>query len=196
MPTPTLVLASTSRYRADLLNRLGVPFVQAGSEVDEAHRANEAPKDRSIRLAIEKAEALADRYQGSVLLGSDQVGSCGQRLLDKPGDATTAVAVLKSLRGQTLCFYTSICVHNTVTGDNAVHTDVTELKLRADLSDADIERYVEIDNPIDCAGSFKAETEHGKALFTSIATEDPTGIVGLPLIATAALLRASGYPVP
>jgi len=213
--TPTaLVLASTSRYRAELLGRLGLSFTSAAPQVDEAHRLNEPPAERAIRLAREKSVALAAQFPGAVLIGSDQVaaleGSIEDtmdgpmngsmkaspvQLFDKPGTESNAIETLMSVRGKTVNFHTALCLHHPASDTSIEHTDITAVDVRMDLDEETITRYVKADNPLDCAGAFKVEAL-GIALFTAVRSEDPTALMGLPLIATANGLRSFGYQVP
>lgn len=186
-----LILASTSPYRAELLQRLGLTFETAAPDVDETPLAGESPDTLALRLARAKAAAVAAAYPEAVVLGSDQVGQCAGRLLTKPGDKQRAVAELRALSGQPAVFYTAIAVQH----DDRCEADVvtTELRFR-DISEAEARVYVERDEPWDCAGSFKAEAL-GIALFEQIRADDPTALIGLPLIATVSLLGRFGIKV-
>jgi septum formation protein len=188
-----LLLASTSPYRRDLLARLRLPFEVAHPEVDEAPRAGETPVELVQRLARDKAEAVAARAGDAWVLGSDQVAALDGRPLGKPGHGDAAIAQLTALSGRTLPFHTAVALAR---GDGRVTTalDTTLVRMRA-LSRQEIERYVALESPHDCAGSFKCEAL-GIALFDAIETQDPTALVGLPLIATARLLREAGFTVP
>jgi septum formation protein len=189
---PPLLLASTSRYRRALLERLALPFEIADPGVDESARAHEPPPERAQRLARAKAEAIAARQPGAWVIGSDQVCAAGAQVLGKPGNAQRCAAQLAALSGGTASFFTACAL---VRGTRChEHLDVTRVTFRA-LSAADIARYVEKDQPYDCAGGFKAEGL-GIALFARLESEDPTGLIGLPLIWLAAALRTAGYRVP
>lgn len=190
---PPLILASTSRYRRELLARLGLPFECAAPGVDEMPLEGEVPGRRALRLARAKAAAVVARHPGAVVIGSDQVAAAGDAVLDKPGDPATARAQLARLAGGSAQFHTA-CVVTGPDGSEAEHVDVTEVRFRP-LSAAEIARYVEQDQPLDCAGSFKSEAL-GIALFERMSTEDPTALVGLPLIWLAGALRRAGYCVP
>ena len=190
-----LALASTSRYRADSLQRLNIPFSVAAPNVDERHVPAESPPDRAARLAKAKAQALTAEFPNTVLIGSDQVASCQGRVFDKPGNAEKAVQTLLSLRGESVDFHTAVCVYHSRTHEGIEHTDLTRVQVRADLTETDIIRYVQTDLPLDCAGAFKVETV-GISLFDAVHTEDPTALIGLPLIAVAKALRAFGFCVP
>lgn len=194
LPLP-LILASTSRYRADSLRRLNIAFDSAAPEVDESHQLAEPVSNRAARLAKAKAHALSDRFPNSILIGSDQVASCQGKVFDKPGSAARAIDTLTALRGNEINFHTALCVLHNASGQCIEHTDLTRVQVRAELSDAEIQRYVEIDQPLDCAGAFKVESL-GISLFDSIHTDDPSALIGLPLIALAKALREFGLSVP
>jgi septum formation protein len=189
-----LVLGSTSQYRRQLLERLGLPFTTAASHVDETPLPGESPIDLVHRLARSKAEAVAARHRNSLIIGSDQLAVCGRELLGKPGSGERAVAQLKSLSGQRVTFNTAVHIVNSDTGANEGHVDVTTVQFRQ-LTDAEIERYVARDRPYDCAGGFKVEAL-GVALFTRVESQDPTGLVGLPLIWLSGALRRHGFTLP
>lgn len=191
-PRPPLVLASTSRYRADLLQRLGLPFSQRSPEVDEAERIDEPPAGRALRLAIAKAEAVA--HEDAIVVGSDQVATCAGRILHKPGTAANARAQLQASSGRAVTFHTAVCVLDTCKHQCRTHVDVTTAHLR-NLDADSIRRYVDREHPLDCAGSFKCESL-GIALFERIDSSDPTALIGLPLIAVARLLRECGVELP
>jgi septum formation protein len=189
-----LVLASTSRYRRELLARLGLEFDVEAPGVDEAERADETPAERALRLATAKAEAVAQRDPRAVVIGSDQVASVGEVIFDKPGDAARARAQLARLAGKTVLFQTAVAVVCLEGGVRATHLDRTEVAFRA-LTAPEIERYVAREQPVDTAASFKSE-RLGVTLIERIDTGDPTALVGLPLIWVAARLRQLGYAVP
>ncbi|MDF4003151.1 Maf family nucleotide pyrophosphatase [Luteibacter sp. PPL552] len=194
MPTePTVILASTSPYRAGLLRRLVEQFEQAAPGSDEAHLAGEAPAARAARLAEAKARDVAGQRPGAVVIGSDQVADLDGTVLDKPGTVHAAHRQLAASAGREVVFHTAVCVID-ARGDAMTHVDETRVRFRA-LSEGDITRYVERERPLDCAGSFKCEGL-GIALFERIVNEDPTALVGLPLIATSRLLRAAGVTLP
>jgi septum formation protein len=189
-----LILASTSPYRRTLLERLRLPFRAVASQVDEAHRPGEAPAARSLRLAVAKAAAVAERHPEAAIIGSDQVAVCGERVLDKPGHVAAAIGQLRSLSGQVAHFHTAVAVQCLRRDALETFTDITEVRFRA-LSDAEIARYVELERPFDCAGSFRSEAL-GCTLFDSVRSEDPTGLIGLPMIRVAASLRRLGFALP
>lgn len=189
---PRLILASTSAYRRDLLGRLGQPFSCEAPGVDEAHRPGEAPLDLAVRLARLKAEAVAARHPGAIVVGSDQVAVLGDRVLGKPGTVERCVAQLEASSGREVEFLTAVHVVHGAAAES--HVDRTVVRFRT-LDRAEILRYVEADRPLDCAGGFKAESL-GIALFEAIESRDPTGLTGLPLAWLSGALRRAGIPVP
>lgn len=188
-----LILASTSPYRAELLARLRLPFEVLAPRVDETALADESPQALSRRLAAAKADAVAGLAPDAWVIGSDQVAECDGRALGKPGARTAAIAQLASMSGAEVVFHTAVCVAHAARGRHA-HEDVTMVRVRVLDADA-IARYVDAEQPFDCAGSFKSEGL-GIALFDAIESRDPTALIGLPLIATARLLRRAGFTVP
>lgn len=186
---PTVVLASTSPYRRALLQRILTGFSTAAPPVDESRLDGETPGDMAARLATAKARAVAAGHPDAVVIGSDQVAELDGRLLGKPGDAARARAQLAASSGRTVRFFTAVCV---IGADGMEHlaVDRTDVRFRT-LSDREIATYVEREQPLDCAGSFKSEGL-GIALFERIDSRDPTALVGLPLIALARLLRQAG----
>lgn len=199
MPDPSqsarpLILASTSRYRAALLDRFGLAFAAQDPSVEESRQKGETPRARALRLAELKADAVATRFPNAVVIGGDQVPATSTTILDKPGNAANCREQLKLLSGSTAEFYTACTVRSVDAGLKLSHVDTTAVKLRP-LNDAEIDRYIEREKPFDCAGGFKAEAL-GITLFERIDTEDPTAIVGMPLIWLAGALRAAGFQVP
>ena len=190
MPDRRLVLASTSRYRRELLARLRLPFDVASPEVDEEVLDGELPLALASRLALEKAEAVAAGDAEAVVIGSDQVADLDGLALGKPGDHARATAQLKAMRGRRVVFHTAVAVVCRASGFRAVETASVGVRFR-DFGDAEIERYLRLEQPYDCAGSAKAETL-GIALLASIDSDDPTALIGLPLIRTCELLRRAG----
>lgn len=193
MPETTIILASTSAYRAALLRRVLESFDQAAPGSDEAHVDGEAPAARAARLAEAKARAVAAQRPGCIVIGSDQVADLGGTVLDKPGTVHAAHRQLQASSGRQVVFHTAVCVVD-ARGDAHTHVDETRVTFRP-LSAEDIERYVERERPLDCAGSFKCEGL-GITLFERIENDDPTALVGLPLIATSRLLRQAGVALP
>ena len=188
-----LVLASTSPYRRDLLARLRLPFDSERPEVDEAPLPGEAPAILVPRLARAKAEAVAMRRPGDWVIGSDQVAELDGAPLGKPGDRDRAIAQLAAMSGRAVAFRTAVALAGP-DGRRLAALDTTTVRFR-DLSAGEIARYVDAEQPFDCAGSFKSEGL-GIALFAAIESRDPTALVGLPLIATAGLLREAGFALP
>lgn len=189
-PPPRLILGSTSRYRRELLARLRLPFDVEAPRVEETPRPGEAPAALAQRLALEKARAVASRHPKDVVIGSDQVADLAGEPLGKPGDHARAVAQLQRMSGQRVVFQTALAVVRQDTGFEAVDLAAVSVTFRT-LSDAEIETYLRLDQPYDCAGSARSESL-GVALLSKIDSDDPTALVGLPLIRTCALLRAAG----
>lgn len=187
---PPLILASTSRYRRELLERLRLPFEVMAPGVDEAARAGEKPADLAERLSREKARAVARRHAGAVVIGSDQVCEIGGEAIGKPGTHERAVQQLRRLSGQRAVFHTSVCVVRLEVGYERHEAAPVVVRFRA-LTDDEIEHYLRTEQPYDCAGSAKCETL-GITLLDAIESDDPTALVGLPLIRTARLLREAG----
>jgi septum formation protein len=185
-----LILASTSRYRRELLARLLLPFEVHPPDVDETPLPDESPSALAERLALEKAVAVARRFPEAVVIGSDQVADLSGEPLGKPGDHARATAQLRRMRGQTLVFQTAVAVVCRATGFSQCELAPVRVVFR-NLSDAAIERYLLAEQPYDCAGSAKSEGL-GIALLDTIDSDDPTALVGLPLIRTANMLRAAG----
>jgi len=194
MPTPRrIILASTSRYRKALLERLGLPFECADPQTDEAARPGEAWAVTAVRLAEAKARAVAVDYPDALIIGSDQVASCGGARLDKPGSHENAVRQLSAMSGKTVRFDTGVALLDSGSGKlgtNVVACDVTFRQ----LTPQQIERYLRLEQPYDCAGSAKVEGL-GITLIERMETEDPTSLIGLPLIALTQLLADAGAPV-
>ncbi|MBB1471508.1 MULTISPECIES: Maf family nucleotide pyrophosphatase [unclassified Luteimonas] len=192
MPAPAVVLASTSPYRRELLARLRLPFESVRPEVDETPRPGESPALLAMRLACAKAAAVAATHPDACVVGSDQVAELDGRPIGKAGGRDAAIAQLLGMASREVVFHTAVAV----AAGGAVHaeSDTTRVRLRA-LDIAAITRYVDAEQPWDCAGSFKCEG-YGITLFEAIDSTDPTALVGLPLIATARLLRAAGCILP
>ena len=185
-----LVLGSTSRYRRDLLQRLHIPFEVAAPDVDESPLPGEHPAELAARLALAKARAVALQFPGAVVIGSDQVADLKGLPLGKPGCHERAVAQLRQMRGQTVVFQTAVAVVCLDTGFEQGDLAAVRVRFR-DLDDAEIENYLRAEQPYDCAGSAKSEGL-GIALLDAIESDDPTALVGLPLIRTCKMLRAAG----
>jgi septum formation protein len=194
MPSPRrVVLASTSRYRRALLERLGMPFECADPQANEAPLDGESPPAMALRLAEAKARAVALRSPDALVIGSDQVASCDGVLLDKPGTHENAVRQLTAMSGRTASFDTAVVVIDTRSGKQGSRVVPCRVTFRS-LSPAQIETYLRQEQPYDCAGSAKAEGL-GIALIARIETGDPTSLIGLPLIALTELLADAGFSV-
>jgi septum formation protein len=191
---PVLILASGSPYRRDLLARLALPFEALAPQMNEDHLVGESPADRALRLALGKARSVASRRPGAIVVGSDQVAAIGDQVLDKPGDAPRARAQLAALSGRSARFYTACTLIGGADGVQFAHVDTTTVVFRS-LEPAEIERYVEYEQPYDCAGSFKVEA-FGICLIECIESQDPTALIGLPLIWLAGALRSAGFRLP
>ena len=187
---PPLVLGSTSPYRRELLARLRLDFSVAAPRVDETARPGEPPADLAQRLAMEKAQDVAARHPGAVVIGADQVAELDNVAIGKPGDHGRAVAQLRAMRGRQVLFHTAVVVLRLDTGFAQGLMARVAVQFRQ-LSDAEIDRYLRLEQPYDCAGSAKCETL-GIALLERIESDDPTALVGLPLMRTCALLRLAG----
>lgn len=191
--TKKLILASTSPYRRQLLERLGLPFEIANPQTDETPLPGEAPEALSLRLAEAKARAVAQQYPDALIIGSDQVATTDGKIYGKPGNHERAVAQLKALSGQTVNFYTALCLFNAQTGQADVRGVPTLVTFR-DLSESEIENYLHREPAYNCAGSAKSEGL-GIALLASMQGDDPNALVGLPLIALCDMLRKQGVSI-
>lgn len=195
-PVRKLILASSSPYRRELLTRLRLPFEVVVPALDETPHAGETAVATASRLALEKARAVALGHPHALVIGSDQVALLDERQLGKPGDHTAALAQLQQMRGRSLVFHTAVCVFDAPTGhaQSAVIPTYVRFRPAAQLSDAVLETYLRAEKPYDVAGSAKAEGL-GIALLESIQSDDPTALIGLPLIAVTSMLNAAGMPV-
>ncbi len=191
-PRP-LILGSTSPYRRALMQRLGIDFTVQSPQVDETPLPGEPPPALARRLALAKARAVAERFPQAVVIGSDQVADLDGEPLGKPGDHARATAQLQRMRGKTVVFQTALAVVCLESGFCAEDLAPVRVQFRQ-LSDAEIEYYLRTEQPYDCAGSAKSEGL-GIALLERIDNDDPTALVGLPLIRTCAMLRAAGIPL-
>ena len=190
-PLPrTVVLGSTSRYRRELLSRLHLPFEVAAPEVDETPLPGEAPRELALRLALAKARAVSARHPQAVVIGSDQVADLAGQCLGKPGNHAGATTQLRAMSGQTVHFHTALTVLRTGTQHARTEVHSVAVTFRT-LSEATIERYLALEQPFDCAGSAKVESL-GIALLSEVRSDDPTTLIGLPMIAVARLLREMG----
>ena len=189
-----IVLASTSRYRRELLQRLQIPFSTANPNLEEAALAGELPEAMATRLATAKALAVATGHPDAVIIGCDQVAVSGGKIVGKPGNHENAVRQLQALSGRDAVFYTALCVHDAASNRTSTRVVPCRVKFRV-LDDAVIQRYLEREQPYDCAGSAKSEGL-GIALIERMEGEDPNALVGLPLIALVDLLGEHGVHIP
>lgn len=189
-----LLLASGSRYRAELLARLQIPFSTQNVALDERAQGQEAPDHRAQRLATAKAQAAITEAATQWVLGSDQVAALGEQQLGKPGTVEAAMQQLQMMSGRQMQFWTAASLWHPASGKLLQHLDCTTVTMRQ-LQTEEIERYVLADRPLDCAGSFKLEAL-GVSLFERVETEDPTALIGLPLIGLCRMLRQVGLPIP
>lgn len=190
----SIVLASGSRYRRELLERFGLPFEAWSPDIDESSLPGEKPRDTAIRLARAKAQAAAVRWPGALIIGSDQVADLGGKPLGKPGTLENARHQLRELSGKAALFHTALCLLNAAETRRHERLVTTDVVFRT-LTDAEIDRYLAREPALDCAGSAKSEGL-GIALLARLGGEDPTALVGLPLIALAGMLRAEGVELP
>jgi len=192
--TPRLVLASTSQFRRQLLERFGAPFTVAAPDVDETALPSENAIDLVNRLARAKADVIAARHPHSLVIGSDQVALQGREILGKPGTVERCIEQLRACSGQRVTFSTAVHIVRTDSGSNESHLDTTTVHFRR-LDDDEIRRYVDREKPLQCAGGFKVEGL-GISLFERIESQDPTALIGLPLIWVASSLRRLGLAIP
>jgi septum formation protein len=188
--TLRLVLASGSPYRRQLLERLGLPFISVTPEVDESPLPRERPAETAVRLAEAKARAVGANYPDALVIGSDQIAEFAGAALGKPRDPADALEQLRAMRGRTAVFHTAIALLNT-RSDRCQSALVDVVSTFRSFDDTELKAYLERDRPFDCAGSVKAETL-GIALFTRLASDDPTALIGLPLIRLTDMLAAEG----
>jgi septum formation protein len=191
---PTIILASTSTFRRELLGRLQLPFQAVAPDTDESPLPNEHPKATAERLSVAKAQAVADRYPGALIIGSDQVAYCGDARFGKPGTKQNAIAQLRSMSGKTVVFHTGLCLLNAATGRTHLRGIPTEVRFR-ELSDQEIVRYLDKEDALNCAGSARSEGL-GISLLEYLRGDDPNALIGLPLIALCDMLRAEGVELP
>lgn len=194
----TLVLGSTSPYRKELLSRLRIPFICLPPRVDESPLPGERPSEMAQRLALAKARDVAQQASEKSpnpiwVIGSDQVADLDGEPIGKPGDHPRAMAQLRRMRGKTVLFHTAVAVCHPASHFERVETTVVKVSMRPDLSDAELDQYLRLEQPYDCAGSAKVESL-GIALLDRVESDDPTALIGLPLIQTISLLRAAGFP--
>lgn len=187
---PRLILASSSQYRRELLARLHLPFEAIAPHIDETPFPSEAPEATALRLARAKAEAIALAHPGALVIGSDQVATLDGEQIGKPGDHARALAQLQTMRGREVVFHTALCLWDGRAGTAELENVQVFVRLR-DLPDAELDAYLRIEQPYDCAGSAKNEGL-GIALIERIDSSDPTALTGLPLIALTGMLRRAG----
>ncbi len=193
-PIPNLVLGSTSPFRKELLGRLGLPFVTASPAVDETPQTEEPPQELVQRLALAKAAAVAADHPDALIIGSDQVACCDGRVLGKPGTRETAILQLEQASGRCVTFFTGLCLLNSATGRSQVVCEPFRVYFRT-LERDRIERYLDREQPYQCAGSFKSEGL-GISLFERLEGDDPNALIGLPLIRLVTMLQEEGVWVP
>jgi len=194
---PSIILASTSPFRQQLLKKLQLPFTTAKPQIDETPQPNESVKQMVSRLSLQKAQAVATnlpKTQNSLIIGSDQSASLNEQPLGKPHTFDKALAQLKAMQGKMVTFYTGLCVIHTQTGQTFQAMDITQVHFRQ-LSPHTLATYLEIEQPFDCAGSFKSEGL-GITLFKAIQTQDPNALIGLPLIELTSIFQQLGYELP
>ncbi|MEJ2528605.1 MAG: Maf family protein [Gammaproteobacteria bacterium] len=189
-----LILGSTSPFRRELLNKLGLDFDVAAPDIDESIHLGEQPEEFVQRLALEKARAVATRYNNALIIGSDQVACIGKHILGKPGNRERALAQLSAASGQRVSFYTGLCLLNSASGGFQVTCEPFHVHFR-DLTQEQIGRYLDSEQPYNCAGSFKSEGL-GIALFERLEGDDPNSLIGLPLIKLVAMLQQEGIYIP
>jgi septum formation protein len=194
MNSKPLILASTSPYRRQLLERLKLPFTAEPPQVDEAPLAGETPHQLVLRLSEHKARAVAARHAGALIIGSDQTAVLNNETLGKSGNRANAIAQLEKCSGNSVIFHTGLCLLDTDSGRIQLDDIVYTVKFRA-LTLPQIERYIDSEKPFDCAGSFKAESL-GITLFEHMRGDDPTALIGLPLIRLTTMLQNAGIQLP
>jgi len=189
---PPLILASSSRYRADMLDRLGVPFSTAASGIDETPKPGESAEDLVRRLALSKAKHIATSHPDALIIGADQVSVLDDRILGKPGTRERAVLQIREMSGKRVDYLSGIAL----IGPGIERVDIVATRLTyRELGQPEIERYVDRDQPFDCAGAMRSE-RLGIALLETLASDDPTALIGMPLIRIAEWLRLAGYQIP
>lgn len=194
MNSKTLILASTSPYRRQLLERLKLPFIVASPKINETPLPGETPHELVLRLSESKAHAVATQHSSGLIIGSDQTAVLNGEILGKPGNRRNALAQLEKCSGNSVIFHTGLCLLEAGSGRARLDDILFEVKFRA-LTHSQIERYVDSEQPFDCAGSFKAESL-GITLFEYMRGDDPTALIGLPLIRLTQMLTAAGITLP
>jgi septum formation protein len=194
MNSKPLILASTSPYRRQLLERLRLPFTVQSPQIDESSQPGESPRELVLRLSERKARAAGANQAGALIIGSDQVAVLNGEILGKPGNRRNAIAQLQKCSGSSVMFHSGLCLLDTGTGELQLDDVLFEVKFRG-LTPQQIERYVDHEQPFDCAGSFKAESL-GISLFEYMRGDDPTALIGLPLIRLTTMLQNAGILLP
>lgn len=192
--SPALLLASSSPFRRELLGKLKLDFIHQSPDIDETRLEDESPTELVIRLAREKAAALAAKHPDTLIIGSDQVAVLGDNVLGKPGTREKAIQQLSTASGQRVTFLTGLCLLNTATGRTQTACEPFNVQFRT-LKPSQIERYVDLEQPLNCAGSFKSEGL-GIVLFKALEGRDPNSLIGLPLITLTEFLAAEGIQLP
>jgi MAF protein len=190
MMTRTLILGSTSPYRRELMQRLQTPFTTAAPDIDETRRMGENARDMVLRLSLEKAQAVAAQHPDALIIGSDQCAVLHEQVIGKPGSHENAVKQLQNSSGQTVAFLTGLCLYDSRDGSYQLDVVPFEVDFRA-LTDGEIDRYLRKDQPYNCAGSFRSESL-GITLFKRMHGDDPTALMGLPLIRLSQMLQQAG----
>lgn len=190
----TIVLASTSPFRKEILSKLAIPFETANPETDETRLPDERPEDLVKRLAESKARAVSGQHPEALIIGSDQVACVDNQVLGKPGDRQKAIQQLLQTSGKTVTFFTGLCLYNSATGEAQVVCEPFKVHFRT-LNDAQIARYLDKEQPFNCAGSFKSEGL-GITLFRRLEGDDPNALIGLPLIRLVQMLEREGFELP
>lgn len=193
-PHPRLVLASTSPYRRELLSRLQLPFATCAPDIDESALPEESPQATAERLSLLKARAVSDRFPDALIIGSDQVACQGSMRFGKPGSKDKAIAQLRMMSGKSIVFHTGLCLLNSGSSAYQLTSVATNVEFRP-LTDPEIQRYLDKEDALNCAGSARAEGL-GIALLERLSGDDPNALIGLPLIALSRMLRAEGISLP
>jgi septum formation protein len=189
----TLVLASSSKPRKSLMNRLQAPYISISPDIDESPKLNESTQDLVVRLALEKAQAVAEQFPNALIIGCDQTAECEGIQLNKPHHFDKAVEQLKSVSGKKVQFITGLCVLNTHTGKLQQHMEITDTYFKI-LTQSQIENYLHAEQPYECCGSIKSEGL-GIALVDKIVSNDPTSLIGMPMIALVRMLEHEGFTI-
>lgn len=187
---PELILGSSSPYRRELLERLRIPFSVVSPKIDETPKANETPPETALRLALEKARHIAQSHPNALIIGADQVATVNGAQIGKAGGFDKALAQLQMMRGKTALFHSALCLYDARNHTYQLDNIITQTTFR-DLPDDELAAYLRIEQPYDCAGSAKVEAL-GITILEKVESDDPTALVGLPLIALTGMLRAAG----